>query len=88
MCSPGCLAPPCLNSALRPAHHCWCASADREDLRLTQKEFVGLPFPLLLQLLAAAALCLGGGLQVSGEFKPIALANNKRCVASARWLCN
>lgn len=52
--------------------------ADREDLRLTGKEFVGLPLPLLAQLLVAAAVCLAGGLQASGEFKPVALGDNQR----------
>ena len=47
-------------------------------MRLLQREFVGLPLPLLLQLLAAAALCLAGGLRISGEFKPVALADNVR----------
>lgn len=57
----------------------WTACpADREDLRLAQREFVGLPLPLLAQLLAATALCLAGGLRASGEFRPVALADNPR----------
>ena len=61
-------------------HHLAVAAcpADREDLRLAQREFVGLPLPLLAQLLAATALCLAGGLRASGEFRPVALADNPR----------
>lgn len=53
-------------------------AADRESLRVTQQEFEGVPLPLLLQLVAAAAASLLGGLQAWGTFKPIALADNPR----------
>jgi hypothetical protein len=49
--------------------------ADRESLRLTQQEFVGLPPSLLSLLAAAVAVSLLGGLQSSGELKPISLAD-------------
>lgn len=49
--------------------------ADREDLRLTQQEFEGLPAPLLTLLAAAVAVSLVGGLHASGELKPISLAD-------------
>ena len=49
--------------------------ADREHLRLTQQEFEGLPLPLLAQLAAAVAVAVLGGLQVSGTFKPIRVAD-------------
>lgn len=49
--------------------------ADREDLRLAQKEFEGLPAKLLIQLLGSSFVCLLGSLKASGQFKPIALAD-------------
>ncbi|KAL4425340.1 hypothetical protein ABPG75_009356 [Micractinium tetrahymenae] len=47
----------------------------REALRLTQQEFEGLPLSLLGQLVAAVAACVLGGLQVSGSFAPIRVAD-------------
>ncbi|KAL4516730.1 hypothetical protein Ndes2526B_g05308 [Nannochloris sp. 'desiccata'] len=47
----------------------------RESLRLTQQEFVGLPVSLLSLLAVAVAVSLVGGLQSSGELKPILLAD-------------
>ena len=49
--------------------------ADRENLRLTQQQFEGLPLALLAQLAAAVAVCVLGGLEVSGGFKPIRVAD-------------
>eukprot|EP00887_Chlorella_sp_A99_P003480 scaffold7.g3480.t1 len=53
----------------------WQAMSYREQVRLLQQEFAGLPPLLLLQLLAAAALAVVGGLQESGSFKPIRIAD-------------
>ena len=46
-------------------------------MRLMQQDFEGLPAALLLQLGAAVAAALLGGLQadVSGTFRPIRLAD-------------
>lgn len=49
--------------------------ADRENMRLAQQEFHGLPPPLLWLLAAATAICLLGGLQSSGQLKPISIAD-------------
>ncbi len=44
-------------------------------MRLTQQEFQGLPAPLLTLLAVAVTVSLVGGLQASGELKPISLAD-------------
>ena len=60
--------------------------ADRENLRLAQQEFQSLPLSILLQLAVAAAVCVMGGLQASGEFKPIAIADTPRWATAAAGL--
>jgi hypothetical protein len=80
----GCPAPlaarPALLLARHPARHrlppsLLLTSADRENLRLTQQQFEGLPLALMAQLAAAVAVCVLGGLEVSGGFKPIRVAD-------------
>lgn len=61
-----------LITLLQLVHH----PADREGLRLTQQEFEGLPFRLVLMLGVAAGVSLLGGLQSSGQLKPISVADD------------
>ena len=49
--------------------------AARENARLLQQEFTGVPISLLLQLLVSATVSLLGGLQASGSFRPIRIAD-------------
>lgn len=49
--------------------------ADRENLRLTQQPFEGLPLSLIAQLAAAVVVAALGGLQVSGTFQPIRISD-------------
>ena len=69
-------APPLECRSQDPSHPV-ARSVDREHLRLMQQDFEGLPAALLLQLGAAVAAALLGGLQadVSGTFRPIRLAD-------------
>lgn len=50
-------------------------NADRENLRLAQQEFQGLPASLLWLLAVSTAISIVGGLQSSGELKAISLAH-------------
>lgn len=54
--------------------------ADRENVRLTQQEFQGLPLSLLWMLCIAVAVSMVGGLQSAGELKPISLADSPQYV--------
>lgn len=44
-------------------------------LKLTQQEYEHLPLPLQLEVLAAAALCVAGGLGMAGGLKPIVMTS-------------
>lgn len=61
-----------------PTHFAVCHCADREDLRMTQQEFEGLPLQSQLQLLAATIVCALSGLKVSGVFKAIEWADDPK----------
>lgn len=58
----------------------YAAMSHRERLRLLQREFDGLPSALFSNLVLSSGVLLVAGLKLWGNFAPIRVAENPRCV--------